>query len=54
MSIELLEPVIFIDENQETASVVRGTIVVKIDKCMIQNLSIHFDGTKRTQWRKGK
>lgn len=52
--IELLEPVIFMDETHETSPVVRGTVILNLDNCVIQNLSIQFDGMKKTQWRKGK
>ncbi|KAG2213544.1 hypothetical protein INT47_009218 [Mucor saturninus] len=50
--IELLEPVIFIDETHETSPVVRGTVIINLDNCVIQNLSIQFDGLKKTQWKK--
>lgn len=54
ISIQLLEPIIFINPDQDTAPVVRGTIHVLLDKTMrLQKLNIHFHGTIKTQWKKG-
>ncbi|GAA5798237.1 hypothetical protein HPULCUR_003637 [Helicostylum pulchrum] len=53
ISIQLLEPIIFINPDQDTAPVVRGTIHVLLDKTMrLQKLNIHFHGTIKTQWKK--
>lgn len=54
MSIQLLEPIIFVGANSETSPVVRGTIRIALDKSIsVQHLSIHFKGMMKTQWRKG-
>lgn len=54
MSIQLLEPIIFVGSNSETSPVVRGTIHIALGKrTLVQNLSIHFKGMMNTQWRKG-
>jgi hypothetical protein len=54
ISIQLLEPIIFIGSNLETSPVVRGTVNLQLEKSIfIQNLSIQFHGLLKTQWKKG-
>jgi hypothetical protein len=55
MSIQLLEPIVFIGSNLETSPVVRGTVNIKLEKSLIvNNLSIHIYGRMKKQWKKGK
>lgn len=55
LSLNLLEPVIFLASNLETPPVIRGTVDITLAKsCVIQNLSLSFDGKVKTQWLKSK
>lgn len=54
LSIQLLEPIIFIGQDQDTSPVVRGIIHVLLEKTMkLGNLNIHIHGTIKMQRKKG-
>ncbi|CEP18044.1 hypothetical protein [Parasitella parasitica] len=51
LSIQLLEPIVFIDSNLETSPVIRGTVNVNFQKsCIIEKLELDFNGILRTRW----
>lgn len=54
LDIQLLEPIVFVGSNIDTSPVIRGTIQVTVTKsCAVQNLSLHVQGTLKTQWFEG-
>ncbi|EPB91592.1 hypothetical protein HMPREF1544_01514 [Mucor circinelloides 1006PhL] len=54
LSIQLLEPIIFIGSNLETSPVIRGTVNVDFQKsCIIERLRLGFNGVMKTQWTQG-
>ncbi|KAF1806184.1 hypothetical protein V8B55DRAFT_1454618 [Mucor lusitanicus] len=55
LSIQLLEPIIFIGSNLETSPVIRGTVNVDFQKsCIIKKLQLDFSGMMKTQWTQGE
>ncbi|KAI8636349.1 hypothetical protein BD408DRAFT_426262 [Parasitella parasitica] len=51
LSIQLLEPIVFIDSNLETSPVIRGTVNVNFQKsCIIDKLQLDFNGILKTCW----
>ncbi|KAI8381297.1 uncharacterized protein BYT42DRAFT_545210 [Radiomyces spectabilis] len=50
LSIQLLEPILFLGANQEAAPVLRGNVIVHSHRsCTLKKLSLRFDGQLTTQ-----
>lgn len=55
LSIQLLEPIVFIGSNLETSPVIRGTVNVNFQKShILEKLQIDFNGLMKTEWKQGK
>ena len=55
LSIQLLEPVIFVGSNLQTSPVVRGTVHITPQKSiLVESVSIQFTGSMKTQYKQGK
>ena len=54
ISIQLLEPIVFIGSNIETSPVIRGTVNINFQKSYIlEKLQIDFNGLMKTEWKQG-
>lgn len=55
ISIQLLEPIIFVGDNLETPPVIRGTINMNLARsCIVNKLHIDFKGTMKMCWINSK
>jgi hypothetical protein len=56
ISIQLLEPIIFVGSNLETSPpVIRGTVNMNLVKnCVVNKLHVDFKGIMKTQWNSSK
>ncbi|KAG2191376.1 hypothetical protein INT46_001753 [Mucor plumbeus] len=55
ISIQLLEPIVFIGSNIETSPVIRGTVNINFQKSYIlEKLQIDFNGLMKTEWKQAE